>query len=67
MSPSYGIDMFNLNVSSIWNSKIPYVQMVIIYQFLLPFQMWKNMGEAPNGIPGPDGEYMVTYSAILMT
>lgn len=63
MFPIYGIDMLNLYVPSIWNDKISYVQMVIIYQCLPPpSKCEKNMGEVPNRVSRPYGEYMVKYS-----
>lgn len=42
MFPIYDIDILNLNVLSIWNTKISYRQMVKIYQCLLLLQVWKK-------------------------
>lgn len=53
MSPSYGIDMFNLNVPSIWNTKISYVQMVIIYHSFSPSKCEKIWEKHLTEYPGP--------------
>lgn len=61
MFPTYGIDMLNFNVPSIWNTKIWY-ETDGYNQCLLPLQVQKDMEEAPNRVPRALWWYVVKYS-----